>query len=180
LPGRAKSAANRPNRREPGGFGNVRISLMAGTEYLLWRAVEACSLTEVGKSTKGNFVMNDARTATDIGLVQAATTELKGRIRRIRLEDSLVELACGLCMEEVPVEKAFQQIQDKAMEKMVPLLDTKILDDSEAIRSCLELVAQESERVAWKALQKGTEMLEEGLAILEEDRLALPEGGYVN
>ena len=146
----------------------------------MWRAVEACSLTQVGEPTKGKSVMNDAYTATNTGLAQTATTELKGRIRRIRLEDSLVELACGLCMEEVPVEKAFQQIQDKAMEKMVPLLDTKILDDSEAVRSCLELVAKESERVAWKALQKGTEMLEEGLAILEEDKLELPAGGYVN
>jgi hypothetical protein len=113
-------------------------------------------------------------------MAQTARSELKGRIRRIRLEDSLVELACGLCMEEVPVEKAFQQIQDKAIERLVPLLDTRILGDAEAIQGCLELVAEESERVAWKALQKGTEMLEEGLAILEDGELELPEGGYVN
>lgn len=124
--------------------------------------------------------MNDARTATEYGMAQTARSELKGRIRRIRLEDSLVELACGLCMEEVPVEKAFQQIQDKAIERLVPLLDTRILGDAEAIQGCLELVAEESERVAWKALQKGTEMLEEGLAILEDGELELPEGGYVN
>jgi len=124
--------------------------------------------------------MTDARMATNFGLAQAAKSELKGRIRQIRLEDSLVELACGLCMEEVPVEMAFQQIQDKAMEKMVPLLDTRILGNAEAIRGCLELVAEESERVAWTALKKGTEMLEEGLAILEEGELELPEGGYVN
>jgi hypothetical protein len=124
--------------------------------------------------------MNDARMATNFGLAQAAKSELKGRIRQIHLEDSLVELACGLCMEEVPVEMAFQQIQDKAMEKMVPLLDTRILGNAEAIRGCLELVAEESERVAWTALKKGTEMLEEGLAILEEGELELPEGGYVN
>jgi hypothetical protein len=123
--------------------------------------------------------MTDAATITH-GTAQSAKSELKGRIRRIRLEDSLVEFACTLCMEEVPVEAAFQKVQDKALEKLVPLLDTKILDDAEAIRTCLELVAEESERVAWAALKKGTEMLEDGLAILEEGELELPEGGYVN
>jgi hypothetical protein len=123
--------------------------------------------------------MNDAM-ITDNGLAQAAKTELKGRIRRIRLEDALVELAWGLCLEEVPVEMALQRIQDKALERMVPLLDTKILGNAEAVQGCLELVAEESERVAWKALQKGTEMMEEGLAILEDGGLELPEGGYLN
>jgi hypothetical protein len=124
--------------------------------------------------------MNDARAAANDRLTQLAKSELKGRIRRIHLEDSLVELACGLCMEQIPIETAFQKIQDHAMEKMVPLLDTKILGDAEAIQGCLELVAEESERVAWRALQKGTAMLEEGLAILEEGGLELPEGGYIN
>jgi hypothetical protein len=114
------------------------------------------------------------------GLARTAKTELQGKIRRIRLEDALVEMACGLCMDAVPVETAFQQIQDKALEKLVPLLDAKILGDAEAIQSCLELVAEESERVAWKALQKGTQMLEDGLAILETGECELPEGGYVN
>jgi hypothetical protein len=123
--------------------------------------------------------MNDTRMMTNSGSAQAAKSELKGRIRRIRLEDALVELACGLCLEEVPVEAAFQKIQDKALERLVPLLDSKILGDNEAIQGCLELVAEESERVAWKALQKGTEMLEEGLAILESGEIELPEG-YVN
>jgi hypothetical protein len=124
--------------------------------------------------------MNDAGTIADNRFAQVARSELKCRIRRIRLEDALVELACGLCMEEVPVETAFQRIQDKAMEKLVPLLDTKILGNAAAIQECLELVAEESERVAWEALQKGTEMLEEGLAILQDGELELPEGGYVN
>jgi len=124
--------------------------------------------------------MNDVRTITDSGSAQAAKSELRGRIRRIHLEDALVEMACGLCMDAVPVEKALQQIQDRALEKLVPLLDTKILGDAEAVQGCLELVAEESERVAWQALRKGTEMLEEGLAILEEGELELPEGGYVN
>jgi hypothetical protein len=63
---------------------------------------------------------------------------------------------------------------------MVSLLDTKILADPDAMRTCLELVAEESARVALKALQKGTELLEEGLAILEEGASELPEDGYVN
>jgi hypothetical protein len=124
--------------------------------------------------------MTDTHISANNIFAQAAKTELKGRIRRIHLEDALVEMACGLCMEAVPVETAFQQIQDKALERFVPLLDTKILDDAEAIRGCLEVVAEESERVAWSALKKGTEMLEEGLAILEDGNLELPEGGYIN
>jgi hypothetical protein len=123
--------------------------------------------------------MNDARTTTNLSRTRSATVELHARIRRIRLEESLVEFACDLCLEEVPVETAFQRIQDRALEKMVPLLDTKILTDAEAMRSCLEMVAEESERVAWKALKKGSEMLEEGLAILEESEVEVPEG-YVN
>jgi len=43
----------------------------------------------------------------------------------------------------------------------------------------LEVVAKESERVAWQALEKGTAMLEEGLAILDGE-LELPDSGYVN
>jgi|SRR6516164_2311511 len=108
-----------------------------------------------------------------------ASKELRGRIRRIHLEESLAMMACDLCMEEVPVEEAFQKIQDKALEKMVALLDAGILGDSAAVKSCLEVVAKESERVAWQALQKGSAMLEEGLAILEGE-LELPDSGYVN
>ncbi|HXY01081.1 MAG TPA: hypothetical protein VEI54_09185 [Candidatus Limnocylindrales bacterium] len=124
--------------------------------------------------------MNDTRTFADKGKAQHATNELKGRIRKIHLEESLAEMACDLCLEEVPIEMAIQQIQDKALEKMVPLLDTRILGDNEAMQRCLEMVAEESERVAWKALQKGTELLEEGLAILEDGKIELPEDGYVN
>lgn len=124
--------------------------------------------------------MNNARTTTPPKPMNVATSELKGRIRKIRLEESLTEMACDLCLEQVPVETAIQKIQDKALEKMVPLLDTKILGDPVAMQTCLELVAEESERVALKALQKGTELLEEGLALLEEGELELPQGGYVN
>lgn len=124
--------------------------------------------------------MNNTRGTTNTARAQVATSELKGRIQRIHLVESLAAMACDLCLEQVPVETAIQKIQDKALEKMVPLLDTKILGDPDAMQSCLEMVAQESERVALKALQRGTEMLEEGLAILEECDLELPEGGYLN
>ena len=124
--------------------------------------------------------MNEAGRVATTMMAQSAKSELQGRIRKIHLEEALVDMACDLCMEQVPIEAAFQQIQDKAMEKMVPLLDTKILDQAEIMQSCLEMVAEESERVAWSALRKGTELLEEGLAILEEGQIALPEGGYVN
>jgi hypothetical protein len=124
--------------------------------------------------------MNEARSVTKTMIAQSAKSELKGRIRKIHLEASLVDMACDLCMEQVPIELAFQQIQDKAMEKMVPLLDTRILDHADVMQSCLEMVAEESERVAWSALQKGTELLEEGLSILEQGEIELPEDGYVN
>lgn len=124
--------------------------------------------------------MNARRTTINATRTGVATSELKGRIRKIRLEESLTEMACDLCLEQVPVETAIQKIQDKALEKMVPLLDTKILADPVAMQTCLELVAEESERVALKALQKGTELLEEGLAILEEGEFELPADGYVN
>jgi hypothetical protein len=124
--------------------------------------------------------MDQVRSVTHSMMAQSAKSELKGRIRKIRLEESLIDMACDLCMEQVPIELAFQQIQDKAMERMVPLLDTRILDQADIMQSCLEMVAEESERVAWSALRKGTELLEEGLAILEQGEIELPEGGYVN
>lgn len=124
--------------------------------------------------------MNEASSVTKTMIAQSAKSELQGRIRKIHLEASLIDLACDLCMEQVPVEAAFQQIQDKAMERMVPLLDTRILDQADVMQSCLEMVAEESERVAWSALKKGTELLEEGLAILEEGEIELPKDGYIN
>ena len=146
----------------------------------MWGCVVARRLSGDGKLGKGASAMNEARSATKTMMAQSAKSELKGRIRKIRLEESLVDMACDLCMEQVPIELAFQQIQDRAMEKMVPLLDTKILDQADIVQSCLEMVAEESERVAWSALRKGTELLEEGLAILEEGKIELPRDGYVN
>ena len=122
---------------------------------------------------------SDTRGATGASRAGVASKELRGRIRRIHLEESLAMMACDLCMDEVPVEEAFQKIQDKALEKMVTLLDAGILGDSAAVKSCLEVVAKESERVAWQALEKGTAMLQEGLAILDGE-MELPDSGYVN
>ena len=124
--------------------------------------------------------MNEGSSTMKTMMAQSAKTELKVRINKIHLEEALVDLACDLCMEEVPIQLAFQQIQDKAMEKMVPLLDTRILDHADIMQSCLEMVAEESERVAWSALRKSTELLEEGLAILEDGQIELPEDGWVN
>ncbi|HEY2455907.1 MAG TPA: hypothetical protein VGI13_01295 [Candidatus Acidoferrum sp.] len=108
-----------------------------------------------------------------------ASMELKGRIRGKRLENALVGMACDLCFDGTSVEDAFLKIQDKALEQMVRLLDSRILHDSSAIKVCLELVAEESERVAWEALEKGTERLREELAVMEGEE-EYPNDGVVN
>lgn len=96
-----------------------------------------------------------------------ATQELQVRIRASRLGDALAGMACDLCMEQVPVEEALQQIQERAIERMVAMLDTGILSDEALINSCLDIVARESEHVAWQALEKGTDALREGLEIYD-------------
>ena len=108
-----------------------------------------------------------------------AAKELQMRIHASRLSDALVTMACDLCMEAMPLEDAFQKIQDAAMEKMVRMLDTNVLADASALRSCLETVAEESERVAWQALEKGTDVLSEGFAILDGLH-NLDQNGFVN
>jgi hypothetical protein len=108
-----------------------------------------------------------------------AAEELQMRIAASGLGDALADMACDLCMEEVPVEEAFQKIQESAIEKMVWMLDAAILTDEVALQSCLETVTAESERAAWRALEKGTEELREGLALLEEVR-GLEQNGFVN
>ena len=108
-----------------------------------------------------------------------ATEELRLRIRAGRLGEALSGFASDLCLEEVPVEEAFQRLQDRAMERMVSMLDASILGDDEAMRGCLELVARESEKVAWQALEKGTEDLHDCLDVI--DGLEVPhDNGYVN
>jgi len=96
-----------------------------------------------------------------------ATQELKARIRASRLGDVLAGMACDLCLEQVPVEEALQLIQERAIERMVAMLDTGIVSDEAAMQSCLDIVARESEDVAWQALEKGTDALREGLEIYD-------------
>lgn len=123
-----------------------------------------------------------ARITPDTGkrtFASIAAEELQLRIAASGLGDALASMACDLCMEEVSVEEAFQKIQESAIQKMVRMLDSTILSDEGALKSCLETVSAESERVAWQALEKGTEELREGLALLEEVR-GLENNGYVN
>jgi hypothetical protein len=122
-----------------------------------------------------------ARITPDTGkqsFASIAVEELRLRIEASGLGAALARMACDLCMEEVPVEEAFQKIQESAIEKMVRMLDATILSDEGALKSCLETVTTESERVAWAALEKGTDELREGLTLLEELRGL--EKGYVN
>jgi hypothetical protein len=108
-----------------------------------------------------------------------AAEELQIRIASSGLGEALARMACELCLEDVTVEEAFQKIQESAIEKMLHMLDSTILADEGALASCLETVTAEAERVAWQALEKGTEELREGLTMLEEIR-KLETGGYVN
>ena len=117
--------------------------------------------------------------ARDTSVAELALRELQDRIEASGLESSYAELVCDLCVGQVSLEKAFGEIHQKAMERMVELLDTRILEDEVALEACLDKIAKESERVAWNALEKGTEALREGLAILEGAE-SLGDGGYVN
>jgi predicted subunit of tRNA(5-methylaminomethyl-2-thiouridylate) methyltransferase len=105
---------------------------------------------------------NSSSTGADL-----ATQALQLRIRASRLDDALAGMACDLCLEQVPVEDALQQIQERAIERMVAMLDAHILSDEAAMKSCLDMVATESEHVAWQALEKGTDALREGLDIFD-------------
>jgi hypothetical protein len=117
--------------------------------------------------------------ARDTSMAELALRELQDRIEASGLESSYAELVCDLCVGQVSLEKAFGEIHQKAMERMVEFLDTRILDDEIALEACLEKIAEESERVAWSALEQGTEALREGLAILDGAE-SFSDGGYVN
>jgi hypothetical protein len=122
--------------------------------------------------------------ATDLpvehsGAAEVALQELQDRIEASCLESSYAGLVCDLCVGQVSLEQAFQEIQQKAMEQMVGLLDARVLTDEAAMEACLEKIAMESERVAWAALERGTEALREGLAMLENGQLS-NDNGYVN
>ena len=96
-----------------------------------------------------------------------ARTELRRRIRASHMADTLAGMCADLCMEQVEPEHALERIQEKALEQLVSLLDTRILSDAEAMDDCLGLVAEESGRIAFEALEKGMVRLREGLALLE-------------
>ena len=123
------------------------------------------SLTVIGKNADTSATM--------------ATQEPQLRIRASRLGDVLAGMAFDLCLEQVPVEEALQQIQERAIERIMALLDSSILSDEATVKSCLDIVAKESEDVAWQALEKGIDALREGLEAY--DALASAESaGPVN
>ncbi|HKM65713.1 MAG TPA: hypothetical protein VJX70_00995 [Candidatus Acidoferrum sp.] len=126
--------------------------------------------------------MNRAQTESyvmDTSAAELALQELQERIEASGLEATYAGLVCDLCVEQVSLEKAFGEVHQKAIEHMVGLLDAKILEDELALQACLDKIAQESERLAWSALERGTEALREGIAILEGTAF-MPDGGYVN
>jgi len=110
---------------------------------------------------------------------EVALQELQDRIEASCLESSYAGMVCDLCMGQVSLEQAFQEIQQKALEHLVGLLDAGVLTDEAAMEACLEKIAAESERVAWAALEQGTEALREGIATLESGKLSY-DNGYVN
>ncbi len=117
--------------------------------------------------------------AMETSAAELALQELQERIEASGLEASYAGLVCDLCVEQVPLEKAFGEIHQKAMERMVGLLDARVLEDEIALQACLERIAQESERLAWNALERGTEALREGIAILEGAAF-VPDDEYVH
>jgi len=152
----------------------VRWDVLTNTTGLLWRGAGLSSLSLPGSTPLRRPEMKTATnsakgTKSDSGTRTAiATQELKERIRASRLGDVLAGMACDLCLEQVPVEEALQMIQERAIERMVAMLDTAILSDEVAMQCCLDIVARESEQVALQALEKGTDALREGLEIYDE------------
>jgi len=114
-----------------------------------------------------------------ISAAETALQELQDRIEASGLENKYTGLVCDLCIGQVSLETAFGEIHEKAMEQMVALLDAKVLEDEIALEACLARIAEESERVAWQALERGTEALREGIAMLDGEKPLLGEG-YVN
>ena len=126
--------------------------------------------------------MNRAQTdlqAANTSVAEMALQELQDRIEASGLEASYADLVCDLCIGQVSLEKAFTEIHQKALEEMVNLLDASVLDDEVALGACLDKIAEESERLAWKALERGTEALRQGIAILEGAAF-VQDNGYVN
>jgi|SRR6516165_3456683 hypothetical protein len=116
--------------------------------------------------------------AVGTSVAEIALQELQDRIEASGLESKYTGLVCDLCIGQVPLEKAFGQIHEKAMEQMLGFLDARILEDAVALDACLDRIAEEAERVAWHALERGTEALREGIAMLEGQGFLV--GDYVN
>lgn len=102
-----------------------------------------------------------------IALALDARTELRRKIRASHIAEELAGMCADLCMEQVEPEQALERVQEKALEQLVSLLDTRILTDTEAMDDCLGLIAEESGKIACEALEKGMARLREGLALLE-------------
>jgi hypothetical protein len=119
------------------------------------------------------------RPVEDRSVAELALQELQDRIEASCLESRYAGMVCDLCIGQVSLEQAFQEIHQKAMEQLVGLLDARVLDDEAALDACLEKIAEESERLAWAALERGTEALREGLAMLEKGQAVL-DSGFVN
>jgi len=117
--------------------------------------------------------------AANTSVAEMALRELQDRIEASGLEASYAGLVCDLCVGQVSLEKAFTEIHQKAMEHMVNLLDARVLEDEVALGACLDKIAEESERMAWSALERGTEAIREGLAILEGAEF-VHDDGYLN
>ena len=98
---------------------------------------------------------------------EVALQELQDRIEASCLESAYAGMVCDMCVGQMSLRQAYEEVQQKAMEQMVGLLDARILEDEAALEACLERIAAESERVAWQALEKGTEAVREGLAVLQ-------------
>jgi hypothetical protein len=84
--------------------------------------------------------MNRAQTevqATERSGAELALQELQDRIEASCLELSYAEMVCDLCVGQVPLEKAFHAIHQKAMEQMVGLLDARIMEVETAVSAGL-------------------------------------------
>lgn len=97
----------------------------------------------------------------------AAMTQLRSRIHSSNLASSLSEFACELCLEQTEPGEAYRQVQERAQEKMVALLDVRILLEDSVLRNCLELIVEESETVTLEAVTRGNDILTLGMDILD-------------
>jgi hypothetical protein len=120
-------------------------------------------------------ILNNAATTT----ASIAISELHGRIAASGLETAYGEMAFDLCLAGVPLKDAFGKIQEKALEQIVSLLDSRVLEDEAATKACLEIVSAEADNVAWRALESGSTALREGLTMLD-DVEKMEIDGFVN